>query len=207
MVPRITIDFRINIIQKNYIDKSTDYFKKFIEARNFTAEEYVEVIKLYPKFWKTVRPLTENIDNRKSEIEEIFKEYRNVLPKFRQPNVCFAIGCLRTGGTTTKDLILIGSEIAAANKQVDKSEISGNLGSVIGNSGDIVSMVAHETIHTQQFDKRWISVNKNILLKATMAEGIADFFTVEIFGLNINSKVYEYGESNKCELIVNLRTT
>ena len=30
----------IEILQTNYIDKSTEYFKEFIKIRNFTADEY-----------------------------------------------------------------------------------------------------------------------------------------------------------------------
>jgi hypothetical protein len=151
----------INIIQENYIDFSTEFFKEFIKARNFTAEEYVEKISKYPKFWKSIRPLTENIENRKQEIESVFEKYKKSLPGFKEPNVCFAIGCLRTGGTTAKNLILIGSEIAASNREVDKSEMSGWLERVIGTSGDIVSMIAHETVHTQQTDRRLIRSGRN----------------------------------------------
>src|SRR5690606_28715819 len=34
----------INIIQTEYIDISTEFFKEFIKVRNFTAEEYVSLI-------------------------------------------------------------------------------------------------------------------------------------------------------------------
>ena len=190
----------ILIIQEQYIEKSTLYFKEFLRLRDFTAEEYVEKIGLYPKFWVSIRPLTEAIENRKEEIEKVFVVYKKMLPNFKQPNVCFAIGCLRTGGTVAKDLLLIGSEIAAANAAVDKSEMTGWLESVIGNSGDIVSMVAHETVHTQQFDSGTIKLGRKFLLQQTMTEGIADFFTVELLGKNINQSVFDYGEKNKCAL-------
>lgn len=190
----------IKVIQRLYIDKASSYFKKFIEAKNFTATEYVEIIRRYPKFWKSIRPLTMDIENRLPEIEEIFVEYRKVLPKFKQPNICFAIGCLRTGGTISKNLVLIGSEIAAANHTTDKSEMNGRLSRVIGNTGNITSMIAHETIHTQQFDSRLLVGSKNRLLEQTLKEGIADFFSSEFLGLNINKGLFEYGKKHECEL-------
>lgn len=58
----------IAIIQTDYIDKASEYFKEFIKAKSFTAEEYVEKIALYPMFWNSLRPLTENIQNRKGEV-------------------------------------------------------------------------------------------------------------------------------------------
>lgn len=185
----------IATIQEHYIDKATNYFKVFIKKRRFTAKEYVKKIKKYPKFWKSIRPLTEAIVNRKPEIEKIFEKYRETLPNFKQPNVCFAIGTLRTGGTINKGLILIGSEIAASTPEVDTSEMSGWLKSIIGKTGDIVSMIAHETVHTQQFNKK-----KFDLLIGTMSEGIADFITNELIGLYINLEIHEYGEKHECEL-------
>ncbi len=185
----------IAIIQDHYIDKSSKYFKEFIRERNFTATEYVKKIKRYPKFWKSIRPLTESIESRKQEIESVFKKYRKAIPNFSQPNVCFAIGCLRTGGTTTKNLILIGSEIAASTSEVDKSEMNGWLKSVIGNSGDIVSMVAHESVHIQQTNK-----SSSGLLAAVLKEGVADFLTLELLRLTINSQLYDYGDKHELEL-------
>lgn len=191
----------VEIIQREYIDVSTKSFKKFVEKRNFTAHEYISIIQAYSKFWASIRPLTLDIKNRLSEIEEVFAKYEAVLPNFNRPKICFAIGCLRTGGTTSGDLVLIGSEIAAANNHVDKSEMYGWLWNVVGNTGDIVSMIAHEIIHTQQYDNRLISGRDNILLEQTMKEGVADFFTLEFLSRNINAKVFEYGKENECSLI------
>lgn len=185
----------INIIQEHYIDNASDEFKEFIRIRNLTSKEYISKIGLYPKFWKTIRIKTEQIKGRKSEIEEIFKIYERELPTFKKPKVCFAIGCLRTGGTISKDLILIGSEIASADDTVETDELTPWLKSVIGKTGDITSMVAHETIHTQQINKR-----KFTLLTAVMNEGIADFLTFKILNKNINKESFAYGLKNECRL-------
>ena len=37
----------INIMQTEYIDKSSEYFKEFIKVRNFNAEEYIKLFKKY----------------------------------------------------------------------------------------------------------------------------------------------------------------
>jgi hypothetical protein len=185
----------IKIIQEFYIDKATEEFKEFIRVRNFTSEEYVLKLSLYPKFWKSIRSKTLNIKTRKKEIEIIFEKFERVLPNFKKPKVCFAIGCLRTGGTVSKELILIGSEIASADATVDKSELSSWLQSIIGKTGDINGMIAHETIHTQQ-----INVKKLNLLTGVMNEGIADFITYKIFEENINKESFAFGVDNECKL-------
>ena len=185
----------IEILQTNYIDKSTEYFKEFIKIRNFTADEYVTLIGKYPKFWKSIRKETENVKNRKDEIEKVLDIYEKKLPNFKRPNVCFAIGCLRTGGTVSDDLILIGTEIAASTIETEKSELSPWLKTVIGTSGDIVSMVSHETIHTQQKKGKL----KN-LVEFTINEGVADFLSEKIANFNINKVSFSYGEENDCNL-------
>lgn len=185
----------ISIIQIEYIDKSTEFFKEFIKLRNFKAVEYVSLIEKYPKFWISIRKETENVKNRKEEIEKIFDKYENEIPNFKRPNVCFAIGCLRTGGTVTDNLILIGTELAASNPETEKSELSTWLKTVIGTLGDIVSMISHETIHTQQTKD-----NLRDLAEFTLNEGVADFLSEKISGLTINKIAFKYGLENDCAL-------
>ena len=185
----------IQVMQTHYIEKASDGFKEFLRVRNFTAEEYVQKLGLYPKFWASVRPLTEAIENRRAEIIGVFNQYEAKVPDFKRPEVCFAIGGLRTGGTISGNLILIGSEIAASDTTIDKSELKGWLSTVIGNTGDITAMIAHETIHVLQFNKR-----KFNLIIGVMSEGIADFLAIELLGFNINKPIYDYGDAHECDL-------
>jgi hypothetical protein len=185
----------ILVIQKYYLDRATPYFKEFIRVRSFTAEEYVKLIAWAPNYWESARPVTQRIAGRTSEIQYVLDRFEKELPDFKIPNVCFAIGCLRTGGTTTRNLILIGSDIAAADSTIDKSELNSWLQSVMGNTGDIVAMIAHEAVHTRQK-----GTMKTTLLTASLNEGIADFITSEILGLNINEAIHAYGLANECEL-------
>lgn len=196
----------IDIFEQEYIETASPDFKKFLKARDFTAEEYVKLISVVPAFWTSVRPLTEQIANRTGEIDQMFDSLSQVLPGFKKPDVCFAIGCLRTGGTTSKDLILVGAEIAAANATVDKRGLNAWLQSVLGNTGDIVSMVAHEAVHTRQrgfpFDEFFslVSHRKLNLLNMSITEGSADFITSRFLGRNINAEIHAYGAAHKDEL-------
>ena len=169
-------------------------FTEFLRVRKFTAEEYVEKISHLPNFWNSIRESSLKIRDRKDEIEQVLNELSQGLPEFKKPKVCFAIGCLRTGGTVSKDWILIGSEIAAADATVDKSELPEWLKNVIGKP-EITAMVAHEAIHTQQNNS-----GKYNLLTGAVTEGSADFPTFKILGKNINSPIHIYGNANECEL-------
>ena len=145
----------------------------------FISETLVSLIQKHPKFRSSIRKETENVKNRKDDIEKISDKYEKEIPNFKRPNICFAIGCLRTGGTVSDKLILIGTEIAASTTETEKSELSNWLKSVIGTFGDIVSIVSHETIHTQQKGKL------SDLVEHTISEGVADFLSVKISGLTM----------------------
>lgn len=185
----------IATIQRVYLDRATDNLKLYVEKRHFTAPWYVKNLRAYPKFWRSVRPLTEAIADRKAAIDSVFLALDNGLPDFRQPDVCFAIGCLNSGGTIDDGLILIGAEIAASDETVDKSEMTGWLAAVIGGDSDIVNMVAHETVHTQQRN-----VKRFTLITGTMQEGVADFISGELTGRKINRELFAYGDENFCAL-------
>ena len=197
----VTKQDSIDIIQKHYMDKASADFREFIKIRNFTAAEYVEKIGRYPLYWRSIRPRTENIEDQLSELDNVVAKLEAAIPNYRQPNICFAIGCLRTGGTTSENLVLIGAEIAAADDSVEKSELPPRLRAIIGKTGGITSMVAHEIIHTQQIDKRIIIFGSNPLLEQTIIEGVADFLTYEILGLTINQYIHNYGRQNECSLL------
>jgi hypothetical protein len=185
----------LTIIQTNYIDKSSNFFKEFIRVRNLKADEYLSIISKYPKFWESIRIETLKIKDRKNEIVAIFDNYEKEIPNFKRPNVCFAIGCLRTGGTVSENLILIGTEIAASTPDSHKTELTPWLKSIIGTTGDIGAMVSHETIHTQQKGGYLRD-----LVEFTISEGVADFLSEQISGFNINKSAYVYGVKNDCDL-------
>lgn len=197
----------IRIIQEEYINKASAGLVEFIRLRNFTAQEYVTLMGAYPRFWTSIRPSTERISHRILEIHQVLDSMQQILPGFKRPGVCFAIGCMRTGGTTTERFILIGSEIAAADSTTDKSEVNAWLKSVLGQTGDIVSMVAHEAVHTQQrgfpfFEIFSLAKHKRLnLLNNAIIEGSADFITARLLRRNINSQLHTYGEANHCLLV------
>ncbi|MCC9168993.1 DUF2268 domain-containing putative Zn-dependent protease [Pontibacter harenae] len=187
--------------QELYLDKASPYFKEFLQLRNFTAKEYVQLVRTMPEFWKTIRPLAEDVQSRKSELQPAFNKLRELYPSFKQPDVCFAIGTLRTGGTTSEGLILIGTEIVAADNSVNLKEFDKNdfMRLVLRNqTGDIIGVVAHEAVHTQQ--PGGDNADES-LLKQTIVEGAADFIASLMLGRITQSKaIYDYGMEHEREL-------
>lgn len=192
----------IGTMQRLYIDRASLGLKEFIKARNFEAGEYVALIKKFPKFWISIRPNTERIATRKNEIEIIFQKFKELYPAFQPPAICFAIGCLRTGGTTSRALILIGSEIASADSSTHTSEFTGWHTRIFANLSDITAMVAHEAVHTQQKNNRGYAKGyyNHRLLTQSIREGCADFIGSLLTGSIINTVQYEYGLAHEPKL-------
>jgi hypothetical protein len=191
----------LRTFQEIYINNASPEFKKFLALREFTATQYIDKIRSYPKFWNTIRPLTLlSVNEKKDEISNIYDEFSRLYPDFDPPNICFAISPVATGGTATEGLIFLGTEIAAVDPdKVDVSEIKGFMSYVFQNSnGDITSLVTHELLHSQQ--PNIDNINKSLLSQAII-EGSADFIATLILGRQtMSNAVFEFGEKNQKEL-------
>ena len=203
----------VETIQKNYIDICSNVYSKYIQRSNISAEEYVTLFTIYPNYWRAIRPLTEQITNRRDELETALQKLAATIPGFKIPDIYFGIGCLRQGGTIKGNTIIIGAELAAADTLIDKSELSTWLKSVVGKTGDIVAMTAHESIHVQQ---TWFPLGEFFffflhqqlsLLNMAILEGSADYITASVLGLNINAGIREYGLQHECELWKNFEAS
>ena len=193
---------QIHLVKSLYIDKATPGLSAIMEARKYTAEEYVYAINHYPKFWQSVRKNTLKADLFSEEIREAVERLKTLYPELKPVDTYFEIGILRTGGTTNKGFLLIGSEVALTDQTVISEEFDKkypHLRSYFNTNPihDVVFLNIHEYVHTQQ--KETIG---NTLLAQTIMEGVAEF-TAEIalgrkspspqiaFGYNHEQKIKE----------------
>jgi len=184
---------QIDFIQKLYIDKASEGLKEFIADNNNTAELYVKNILDFPKFWKSIRPKTLNIKSYVNEINEYMLKYKELYPNFKQPVIFFTIGCLNSGGRPGIGKVLIGAEIACADKTIDASELDSWLQSVFQDNKDLIYLVLHEAGHTQQKEE---DENSN-LLEDCIQEGACDFLTELLMQKEIISPYMTFGKTNE----------
>lgn len=191
--------------QDRYIYRATSGFKDFLMARNFTAEEYVRKIRKFPKFYQSIRKNTYEVKKAEPLIEEVFRNFKSLYPNFKPFKVCFAIGTIRTGGTTSDKFVLIGTEMTTCTAANDLSEFNGDaMGKVLAGESDVVqkikNIVAHECVHTQQKNKMAPGAEKCDLLYACMQEGFCDFIGELVAGNQINKVAATYGDAHETEL-------
>lgn len=183
-------------IQKLYVDKGTPGLKAFMEARDYNAKLWTELINKYPKFWASIRKNTLQVKSQARPIEASIERFRKLYPEMRPARMYFTVGGLRSGGTTTDDMVLVGTEIATADQSTDASELNDWLKGVFKNQkeSNLVGLNVHEYVHTQQ------KPGTSMLLAQSIKEGAADFIA-ELVTEKKNDNVYMlYGREHETEL-------
>ncbi|MGL4596592.1 MAG: Ig-like domain-containing protein [Bacteroidia bacterium] len=191
-----------SVLQYNYLDSL--YFKKgtaglaaIIEAKNYTPQDYINAIRNYPKFWESVRENTFKADELSLKLEEGIKKLGVLYPELKPAKIYFTIGALRTNGTTFDSLVLIGSELAMADKQTVSSEfpeqIANNRRKYFDSNPihDIVLLNVHEYVHTQQ------KPALDNLLSYVIREGAAEFVSCKAMGLPSAAPAIAFGKKNE----------
>ncbi|HEV8271100.1 MAG TPA: DUF2268 domain-containing putative Zn-dependent protease [Chitinophagaceae bacterium] len=188
---------QIAFIKRLYIDKGTKGLKAFMAVRNYDAKLWVQLIRMYPKFWSSIRPNTLTSKSYAPEIEKSINKFKELYPDLKEAKMYFTVGGLRSGGTTMNDMVLIGSEIATGNALTDVSEFPNKwLEGVFKNqqADNIVPLNIHEYVHTQQIG------NPQNLLGQAIKEGACDFITELVIGKLMQNNYIVYGREHDAEL-------
>ena len=182
-----------NYINELYIDKGTIGLKAIMQARSYTDKSYIDAINNYPLFWKSIRANTLKSKKVAADIELDVLKLKEIYPALKPSKIYFTIGAFRTGGTTMDSMILIGSEIAMADKNVVTKEFPGSLSNLAPYfATDPISNIGfsnvHEYVHTQQKT----TVGENLLAQCVL-EGVAEFVAVQATGKKSTAPALAFG--------------
>src|SRR5438270_1326478 len=75
---------QVSFIQSLYVDRGTPGLKAFMEARDYSAPLWVQLIRQYPKFWQSIRPNTLQVKNMTGNIESSIKKLKELYPRLRE---------------------------------------------------------------------------------------------------------------------------
>lgn len=187
---------QISLIDSLYIKKGSIGLHKIMEARNYTAGEYVELINRYPKYFRSIRLNTMKSKTMSDELNRGIKKLEAIYPELKPAKIYFTIGCMRTGGTTRDNLVLIGSELAMADSHTDISEFEGQTKEWLDNFfatnpiDEMALLNVHEYVHTQQ------NPIPDNLLHTVLYEGVAEFVSVTAMGVSSNLPAVRFGNNN-----------
>ncbi len=184
---------RLRLIQTIYIDPGTPGLHALMAARRYTAQQYVDAIVNWPHFWRSVRPLTARSQQAVVSLNDDVARFRRLYPELRPASITYAIGVLRTGGTTTGDMVLIGAELALGDETVDVSELPEPLRARLGvffasrPFANNAQNNIHEYVHTQQQE------TQGSLAQQVVREGVAELVAELITNRKPALPVYTYG--------------
>jgi len=164
-----SVDERIAIFQREYIDGGTQGLKDWIVSGRLNAKTLVKTIDSHQEFFKSIRSLTSRIQTHRNATIEAFKQLRTYYPDAIFPDVYFVIGQLQSGGTASDNGLLMGAEMFTRESETPRGELTEWQKNAIAPQSDIPALVAHESIHFQQKGFR------AGLLCACLKEGGADF--------------------------------
>jgi hypothetical protein len=188
---------QLHYIQSMYIDKGSKGLKAFMEARNYTAAQWVQLINKYPKFWRSIRPNTLTVKTKAKDIEQSIERLRVLYPQLKEAKMYFTVGGLRSGGTTMDHMVLIGTEIATGDRSTDVSEFPNKWLEGVFKSqqqATIIPLNIHEYIHTQQRGE------PHNLLAQAIKEGSCDFITEIVLNKPLQNNYLQYGRKHEQEL-------
>ncbi|SHI86865.1 hypothetical protein SAMN05443429_105164 [Cruoricaptor ignavus] len=184
------------LLEDLYFSKGTEGLKAIRKARNYTSQDYINAINNYPKFWNSVRKNTLKSKRYQRDLNLGIEKLRKIYPELKPAKIYFTIGALRTNGTYSHNLVLIGSEIA----MTDKKTITDEFPESIRNARrkffdsepikDLVLLNIHEYVHTQQ--KPFV----DNILSFVITEGVAEFISTKAMNLPSASPAINYGKTN-----------
>ncbi len=183
-------------LKEFFIDKGTSGQKAMIDARGYSTKEYLFAINNFPKFWTSIRQNTFGAKKYDKELKNAIDKLEQIYPDLKPAKIYFTIGALRSGGTTMDSLVLIGSELAFANKDIPTNEFPKNLSHLrayFDNEpiNNIVFLNIHEYVHTQQ--KTTIGTT---LLSQTLIEGVAEFLASRALEVESPNPQIKFGNEN-----------
>ena len=164
-------------LEENYIKPGTEGLKDFIPKRiissSFLASTYLED----KDYYTNIRMSTMQVDSTKKEIIKYCKLFKKIYPKAKFPDIYYVIGSRNSGGTASRNGLLIGAE-------------------TFKNFNESIPTVIHELMH---FNQSVISFPMGSSLNQAIHEGGADFVAGLVFGdsLRMNNETYEYGYKNE----------
>lgn len=207
---------KIDIFQKEYLDKGSAGLRDFVRLRIKSAKELVETVEKLPKFYASVRPSTSRVAGMEKKMRKSFRKFKRLYPDAVFPDVYFVIGVANTGGTASGSGLLIGAELYGLTPDTprdefpawfktflpdvkDEKELLGLVGKALDTALKPVerlsSIVAHESCHfNQNYPKQ------STVLEKSIQEGSCDLIAELTAGEVINPSLKAYGDRNEADL-------
>jgi len=207
---------RIAIYQAQYLDRGSAGLQDFLRSRIGSAKTLVETIDALPRFYASVRPNTLRVEEMEKKIRRSFRKFKELYPDAVFPNIYFVIGTASTGGTASKNGLIIGTELYGVTSRTPRDEfpalfkiflkdvkddnelnalVTKALVTALKSIDKLPTIVAHESCH---FNQNYPP--QNTVLEKSIQEGSCDLIAELIAGDVINPSLKAYGNQHEAQL-------
>lgn len=181
--------------QRTYLDQASGGLRDFITSRSVSAASLVSVIRAYPKYFGGIRAgmlSLASTTTTQDRIRTAFTRLKSLYPPAMFPSTVFLVGRFSTGGTTSANGLLIGTEFYSADAATPRGELGTFQQANVASLDTLPFIVAHESIHAQQLNPGSSHGSSATLLAQSIREGSADFLGELTSGGMINGKIHQW---------------
>ena len=207
----------LKIINKSYLNKASIGLQNYLEYERINnkrdiEQEYLKVIRLFPKYFQSQKSLISDIENQLKEYDKYFQKIEEVYFDAEFQPTYLSIGFFNTQGQMVyPKTIFMGLEASIRNGLTDYSEFPENYSWLINDPTtykDLGYLIIHENLHTLQK----INADKNSILDQAIIEGASVFLTEYICGkesligiAGVDKNMVEYAKKNKDNIWMEFR--
>jgi len=175
VLDRSTAENRAELLQHEYIEGGSVGVRDFVPNRILSGVALAGMIAERPeRYSPEVRLRSSRVLDFERPIRAGFYALKYLYPPAVFPDVYFVVGRLNSGGTASRNGLLIGVEMYAHDDE---------------QMARLPNIVLHEAIHFQQNNARVTN-----LLGQSFIEGAADFIAELAVGAHINDAVHEFAD-------------
>ncbi|MEO7456767.1 MAG: DUF2268 domain-containing putative Zn-dependent protease [Gemmatimonadaceae bacterium] len=182
--------------QQLYLENASTGLNDFIARRTLTASSIATMVTAYPRYFAAIRTRNLQLAANSVVIErarEGFRRIKALYPASVFPPVTLLIGRFSTGGTTSENGMLIGTEFYSAGSDTPLDELGVFQHDNVMAEDSLPIIIAHEHVHILQSRARGVFAHGiKTLLDQALIEGSADFVGSLASGGNINARLWAY---------------
>jgi hypothetical protein len=177
--------------QSRYLNAASAGLQDFVRSRNVTAASLAQVVTAYPKYFASIRATNLAFATNgalAARIRANFATIKSLYPPAVFPPVTLLVGRFTSGGTTSANGMLIGTEFYSITGDTPLGELGTFQQTNVKAADSLPIIVAHEHAHILQARAHGLfGRSGKTLLEQALIEGGADFIGERSSGGNINA--------------------
>lgn len=176
-------------LQAQYLDPGSEALHQFVTLRIGDATQLAKAIEKRPADFAQARTCLPALARTRSQLPAVFARYAELYPAATFPPIAFLVGRDSTGGTTSRDGVLIGLETMC------------HLDVLGADAGDrFTHMIAHELAHVQQPAAQADPPPGTPLLPQALLEGGAELLAELTSGRVSYGHMAAWTKGKECEI-------